>query len=904
MFLKLIAILFFPFSILFASVNYSDSCQSGYREGKSGWNLFGSGSELRSLKALKDAEFIFYYENGEWKVSIFNGGYDRENFKEILKVAKNSGFWLYSQKRIPVVFDGGSTDTLEIKSGWQLLGTDREIVDINGTFNENVAKTVWQYKDKDWKLHTHIESENNHGFAKIEKIEPNDGFWVLAERNSTVTLPTLDRTFCKTTVREFYIDNDEVNISLVDLNLSSYQVVKSFNLPETLIFDNRTIRGNIGSNKKFSIIFRDENGSNIILRGLNRVGKISRVDAFKFLRQSSFISEEGNVSFIQDRGYEAWIDYQMSLPSDSDSESDERYGYLQSVMEFLSRYYPEKYTIEVIADPVNNLEELLDKDRIQVLNNAVVWKKFLHNDDQLRQRVAYALSQLLVISQRSTVGLGLYFRGEATAQYFDLLVKHSFGNFRDLLSDVSKSSAMGYFLTFIGSKKYDPETGVTPDENYARELMQLFTIGLYELNLDGTPKLDESGNPIPSYSQNDVSELSRVFTGWDLPSKLVKGDKGYWNAKQYGSTSYYVHSWLKPMDFHSEYHDFGEKTILGQTIDSNLSGEEDIERALDIIFSNPNLAPHVSRSLITRLVTSNPSSQYVERVATVFNDNGKGVKGDLGATVKAILLDPEARGVEKNPNFGKVDEFVTATTHLFHALGVKPLPYIYYYSTEDSSSPREKIYNEYWFDPSGQFYDQKILNSGSVFNFYSPEYVPSDSYFVENGLFAPELELRDTNNHINFSNMIYTLTNYENYRMFKLGKYNSKGFQTIEERVDGDQISRQNNRAIQFDLSHVYEAIEIALDGDSNSNFENLNSNERGKKTTTGAFGRRVLKTHLIDYLDYKMFGGGLSKEFKKKLLDHLMLKTLSNESSKIDMLVRETIRFLATSPEYMILEQ
>jgi uncharacterized protein (DUF1800 family) len=884
------------------STKFHESCKSGHKESLVGWTLLGSGSEIVNFNSFKDAEYLFAYDKESWRVNIFNDIYGEVDFNRTAELSSNSGFWVYSKKQFPVIFDGGSIDSLEIKGGWQLAGVDRTLTDINGTFG-NLVELVWQYSDGNWRLYA-PNSEDNYGFPMIEEINPYNGFWIYAETNSTISLPTIDRTICKTVLREFYIDSDEVNISFTDLNLTGYEVVKGFNIPDSLVLDNSSIRGNMGDVKRFSLLFRDENSSNIILRGINRIGKVSRADAFKFLRQASFISEEGNVSYIQDNGYEAWIDYQMNLPSDSDSESDERLGYLQSVMEFLSRYYTDRYTAEVIADPVNNLEELLDKDRIQVFNNAVVWKKFLHNEDQLRQRVAYALSQIVVISQRSTVGLGIYFRGEATAQYFDTLVKHSFGNFRDLLTDISKSSAMGYFLTFIGSKKYDPQTGVTPDENFARELMQIFTIGLYELNLDGTLKLDSNGNPIPSYTQDDVSELSRVFTGWDLPSTLEKGDKGYANAKQYGSTSYYVHSWLKPMDFHSEYHDFGEKTLLGQTIDSNLTAEDDIERALDIIFDNPNLAPHISRNLIMRLVTSNPSPEYVERVATIFNDNGNGVKGDLGATVKAVLLDPEARGIEKNPNFGKVDEFVTATTHLFHALGVKPFPYIYFYDTADSTSPRKRIYNEYWFDPSGQFYDQRPLNSGSVFNFYSPEYIPSDSYFTDNGLYSPELELRDTNNHINFSNMVYSLLNYEDYRYFRLGKYNSRGYQTIEERIEGDEISRQKNTVIQFDLTPIYESIEIALDGDRNSNFENLNSNERGHKTETGAFGRRVLRDKLIDYLDQKMFGGGLSEEYKEKFLDQLMIRTNSNEQSKIDSVVRDAIRILATSPEFMVLEQ
>jgi uncharacterized protein (DUF1800 family) len=891
------------FSSLYSSIDFTDSCKRGYRESSTGWTLVGSGSEIRDFRHLKDSEYVFTYQNGEWRLMLFSELYESSSIKKASSIPENSGFWVFSQKRLPIPLDGSELEKrIHLKEGWNLVGSNSYIDDLNGTFNSEAIRFVWLYDSGDWILFS-PEDPNNYGFPLIEKIERNDGLWIYSEDNISVVIPPDSQPTCRVTLREFTVDSGELNISLSDLNLTGYSVDKEFSLPETLVFDNRTITGTMGNSKRFSISFKDESNSTVILRASLKNSEVTRGDAFKLLRQASFIAEEGNISYIMENGVEAWIDYQLALPSDSDSETDDRYGYLQSMMEFLNRVNPETYTADVIADPVNNLVEYLDKERKEALNNVIIWRKFFHNDDQLRQRVAYALSQLLVISEQSTVGNGIYFRAEAVAQYYDNLVKHSFGNFRDLLSDVSKSSAMGYFLTFIGGKKYDPVTGVTPDENYARELMQLFTIGLYKKDINGTIQLDNKGNPIPSYTQDDVSELSRVFTGWDLPSSLVKGDKGY-SKTSYGSNSYYVHSYLKPLQFTEEYHDYGEKTVLGETIEANLTAEEDRERALDIIFANQNIAPHVSQHLIMRLVTSNPTPQYIERVASVFNDNGDGVKGDLGAVVKAILMDPEARGENIVPNFGKVEEFVIATTHLLHALNAKPLPHFYFYDTTDKNAPRVKIENEYWFYPYSLFYDQEPLNAGTVFNFYSPEYIPSDNHFTSNSLVAPELELRDTNNVVNFSNMFFTLLNYEKYRMLRLGLYNPKGATTMEEWVDLNDVTRQSNRNIYLDLEPLYNRIEMALDGDTNSTFENLNSEERGHKTETGLFGKGVLRDHLIDYLDYKMFGSTLSRAYKKKLLDQLMTHTNNKEHTKMQNIVNEAVRILATSPEFMVLSQ
>ena len=194
------------------------------------------------------------------------------------------------------------------------------------------------------------------------------------------------------------------------------------------------------------------------------------------------------------------------------------------------------------------------------------------------------------------------------------------------------SPAMGIYLSHQGNRKANPKKQTSPDENFARELMQLFSLGLYQTSLDGTPILDNDGNKIPAYSQQDVMELARVLTGWDLTHNLRFGQKD----RKHGS-------YLEPMEFSGQFHDFGSKKFLGQTIPEKLTGKDDVEAALDILFDQPTVAPFVSHILIQRLVTSNPSPEYIQRVSFAFDNNGEGVRGDMKAVIKAILLDDEAR---------------------------------------------------------------------------------------------------------------------------------------------------------------------------------------------------------------------------------------------------------------------
>lgn len=627
---------------------------------------------------------------------------------------------------------------------------------------------------------------------------------------------------------------------------------------------------------------------------------MDRAKAIKLLRQASFVSNEGNISYIIDNGYESWIDNQLSIVGDLDNNTDTKYGYLESLLRFLNTTDPTRYPTSIITDPYNNLEEYPDSSRLAIFSNSIWWQKALHNEDQLRQRVAYALSQLLVVSKESPAGGALNMRGEALAHYYDILVEYSFGNYHDLLKEITLSPAMPYYLTFIGSSKENNVTGTAPDENYARELMQLFTIGLYELNIDGTKKLGSGGNPIPTYTQDDVSELAKVFTGWDWQSRKVKGDQGFYHTS-YGSTNYYAHSLVVPVKFNSDYHEYSAKTVLGETISAGLDGEADIDRVIEILMTNPNMAPHVSRHLIMRLVTSNPTPNYIQRVAQVFNNNGQGVKGDLKATVRAILMDPEARGINQVANFGKVEEFTLVTTHFLSTFNVKPLPF-FTFSMKSTPGVSSRFENTYWFNPTTQFYPQSALKADSVFNFYSPEFVPSDSYFANNSLVSPEMEIRTNNSMIGFSKMFFVLFNYEKYRMINLGLYNPSNATTMLEWTTNANPTSGGFKHLYLDLTDLYEYFEMQVDGDNDGDFLNLNSTQTGHKQETGTIGVEAT-SKLVDYLYNRMIGGTMPADYKSELMNHLESINSHDKPKKAEKIIRTIIRIIATSPLYMVIK-
>ncbi|MBI3231224.1 MAG: DUF1800 domain-containing protein [Burkholderiales bacterium] len=345
------------------------------------------------------------------------------------------------------------------------------------------------------------------------------------------------------------------------------------------------------------------------------------------------------------------------------------------------------------------------------------WTQAVTGPDQLRQRVKFALSQIFVVSLIDS-GVGNKPRGMAS--YYDTLGAHAFGNFRNLLEAVTLHPMMGVYLAMLRNQK---ESGNrVPDQNYAREIMQLFTIGLYMLNLDGSPKLS-GGNPIETYTPADIVGLSRVFTGWSWygPDKT--------DFRFRGGNLDADADW-RPMQSYPQFHSTLEKMFLGVRIPASNTPdpEGDLRIALDTLFNHPNVGPFIGKQLIQHLVTSNPSALYVGRVAQVFNDNGQGVRGDLKAVVKAILTDTEARQAPDilAPNVGKLREPILRMTNWMRAFNCS------------SASGRFMIAN---IDDPLIGIGQNPFRSPSVFNYFRPGYVPPNSSIAGSGLVAPEMQL-------------------------------------------------------------------------------------------------------------------------------------------------------------------
>ncbi len=429
-------------------------------------------------------------------------------------------------------------------------------------------------------------------------------------------------------------------------------------------------------------------------------------DAARFLQQATFGPTPEAIAQLQKMGYRKWLRWQKSLPP--------------------------TYTRERVEELVADYDE--EDPPGQEPRVALWWDAVLYGPDQLRQRVAFALSEILVVSDRITA---LEDNPVGMAAYYDILVKHALGNYRELLEAVSKSPAMGLYLSHLQNQRAWPEKHIRPDENYAREILQLFSIGLWQLNPDGTRMLDADGRPIPTYDQDVVENFARVFTGWNY------ADADEWDYYPENPFFWRPMKPYQPQEWErlGGYHDRAAKRLLAypdpdlppdqwtrERIPALKKGEDaqtDLDRALDNIFGHPNVGPFLARRLIQRLVTSNPSPAYVRRVAAAFDDNGRGERGDLFAVVKAILLDPEARRdpAKAPPSFGKLREPIIRQAHLWRALDGRP----------DEGELVGDVYPEY-------NHGQAPLRAPSVFNFFRPDYAPPGE-ISRKGLVAPEFQI-------------------------------------------------------------------------------------------------------------------------------------------------------------------
>ncbi|MEM9172722.1 MAG: DUF1800 domain-containing protein [Pseudomonadota bacterium] len=441
----------------------------------------------------------------------------------------------------------------------------------------------------------------------------------------------------------------------------------------------------------------------------------SRNSTARFLTQATFGPTPGELDRLTGTSASAWFRSELNKPASLITPEFARYRMMQQA----------------------------DSDDFTAFAGETATFAFWHHavagDDQLRQRVAFALSEILVVSNGG--GEVLSDIPEAVAWYQDVLRRNALGNYRTLLEAVTYAPAMGYYLTYMGNAKADPATGQMPDENYAREILQLFSIGLLELNRDGSLRLGASGQPIETYDNADITGLAKVFTGLDIDEP---------DTTQVDETS--GASWQLPMRIVPINHSDAEKSFIGTTIPEFTDARSSITQALDAIFAHPNVAPFISRQLIQRLTTSAPSPTYIDRVAVAFEAGsfmlpdglrvGAGQRGDLTATIAAILFDDEARTapVESNTTFGKVREPIlrfTAWARAFEVSTVTPELTLELWGTGDSNALAQHPYR-----------------ASSVFNFFRPGYIAPGSESGAAGLTAPELQIVNASSSPGYANFM------------------------------------------------------------------------------------------------------------------------------------------------------
>jgi uncharacterized protein (DUF1800 family) len=437
-------------------------------------------------------------------------------------------------------------------------------------------------------------------------------------------------------------------------------------------------------------------------------------DAARLMVQATYGPTLTGIDAIAAKGPAAWIDEQLALPS--------TYSHLK---------YQQERVAKVASD-----------DHQGILQESI-WQQAIKGNDQLRQRVAFAWSEIFVISSFRI------FDAQGVGAYMDVLTKNAFANYRTLLEAVTLNQAMGIYLDMLRSDKEDAASGRMPNENYPREVLQLFSVGLDELNQDGSVKLDGAGKAIPTYDQDVVLGFAKAFSGWSYGAAPLD-DNGFYNYYVDPKLPAYLNYWSTPMKAFPGHHSTGTKLLLrGATLPAGQIAEKDLKDALDNIFNHPNVGPFIGKQLIQRLVTSNPTPGYISRVAGVFNNNGAGVRGDMKAVIKAILMDNEARSptVAAGAQFGKQREPLLRFGNLLRAF--------------NATSPSGRF--GLWSLDSLEFgMNQSFFRSPSVFNFFAPDYAPQGP-IADAKLVAPEFQITTDTQIVTSSNQLRSLIFYPPY---------------------------------------------------------------------------------------------------------------------------------------------
>lgn len=484
-----------------------------------------------------------------------------------------------------------------------------------------------------------------------------------------------------------------------------------------------------GHSEGITITTSDEMEGTSAINTINAEGMNSKLFAAgRFLNQATISYNMDLMQHVMEVGYEAWLDEQLAL------------GNTTALATMIDSVWQERLDT-VAARGFEDPEDIFGPSLTEI---SYAWS---HNSivapDKIRQKMAWALSQIMVISTNSELG------GEAIAvgHYYDMLLENALGNYKDLLTKVALHPNMGYYLSHLNNPKANPAENVHPDENFAREIMQLFSIGLFELNIDGTEQLDENGQPIPTYDNGHIKELAEVFTG--LGAGALDTSRVWWTPNPYFGLSFWGTRKDTSMAMYADWHDTSDKYILKHdtlVFPQGLTGQalqdacmQDVYDAIDILFNHPNVGPFIGYRLIQRFVKSNPTPAYVQRVAEVFNDNGDGVRGDLSAVIKAILLDEEARDGSYmfDQHSSRLKEPVMRRMQTASAVPHVP----------DRNGRYWQYFN--W----GNDLKQQFMRSPSVFNFYLPNHQPVGEISAL-GYVGPEYKIHDTGSSIHYFNEV------------------------------------------------------------------------------------------------------------------------------------------------------
>lgn len=531
--------------------------------------------------------------------------------------------------------------------------------------------------------------------------------------------------------------------------------------------------------------------------------------ASRFLSQATLGYNYEEIELVNTIGINAWLDAQYALP----------------VTSFMTKYD------EIYAET----QLLINSDNHAQQYTSFVFYDFVFNQpDFLRQKVAFALSQIFVISKNGFLGND----PDALMTFHDILYQDAFGNYREILENVSYSMGMAYYLSYFTNQRADVIGNTLPDENYAREILQLFSIGLDKLNIDGTPILDASGKRIPTYDIDNVAEMAKIFTGLGgaIHEDGTTNDYFFENKinLRFGTSMF------------DDYHSVGDKNIFDDlVIPAGQSGVTDIEQTLDAIFNHENVGPFISKRLIQHLIKSNPTPAYVKRVAMVFNDNGQGERGDLGAVIRAILLDPEARNCDwiDHPENGKLIQPIERFTTLFKAFDVYSPSGTMWLNDDEDYGPKLL---------------QSFINANTVFSFFSPLYA-EDEVIAPQGLLSPEFQILDGISSIEYLN--------EMEDALKIRPFSN----ATTPNAAGNYLVVNNNDTPILDFTD-----EIAI------------YNQSGL-------------TALLDRLDLLICRGQLSQEVKDIISDTIEENIDNVTDYDVNDIMRDVLYYIFLSPNYII---